>query len=296
MSKLARFTFAGRRAVLTGAAGGIGEQVAYGLAKRGMHLTLLDRDAERLDKVATAIANNHPRLRVDTHVVDLADRDATTAVARELAAAHPRLDLLINNAGVALGGRFEQLTLEEFEWLMDINFRAPVTLTHHLLPSLIASPGSHLVNVSSVFGIIGPVGQSAYSSSKFALRGLSEVLRSELAPRNVGVTSVHPGGIRTRVALDARIGAHMDPAEIDEMQRDFQALLTISPQTAANALLAGIEQRKPRVLIGLTAHGPDLLARLMPGTYGRPLALTLRTLTRLKGTATPHTDAAPSGA
>ena len=124
------------------------------------------------------------------------------ALAQRIAERHPAIGLLVNNAGIALGGMFEQLTVDEFEWLMDVNFRAPMLLTRHLLPALTARPGSHLVNVSSVFGLIALPGQSAYCASKFALRGFSEVLRGELAGR-VGVTTVHPaasgpGSRRTR--------------------------------------------------------------------------------------------------
>ncbi len=198
MSGLPEFDFTSGTALVTGAASGIGEQLAQGLAARGSALVLLDRDAEGLAEVAAQIGTAHPSLPVQTLVVDLADRAGLGEVARQLATDHPDLTLLVNNAGVALGGRFDQLTLEEFDWVMAVNFGAPVTLTHALLPLLKTHPGSHIVNVSSIFGIIGPAGQSAYSSSKFALRGFSEVLRAELAEDAVGVTVVHPGGIRTQ--------------------------------------------------------------------------------------------------
>jgi len=161
---MARYQFAGGTAVVTGAASGIGEAVARGLARRGSDLVLLDRDAQRLADVAKSIVD----VSVETHIVDLADAEATTAVARDVLAAHPRIRLLVNNAGVALAGRFDQVTLEDFFWLLAVNFGATVRLTHLLLPALKAEPGSHLVNVSSVFGIVAPPGQVAYASSKFA--------------------------------------------------------------------------------------------------------------------------------
>lgn len=262
------YRFAGNTAVLTGAASGIGEQLAYGLAERGSNLVLVDRDAAGLEAVAGKIRGAHPDLTVETHVVDLTDRAATTALAERVAAGHPRLGLLVNNAGVALGGRFRQLTLDEFEWVMDINFRAPVTLTHHLLPALTATPGGHLVNVSSLYGLIGPAGQSAYSSSKFAIRGFSEVLRHELVETGTGVTQVHPGGIRTNVASSARIGSGVDPAEIAQHQAAFAKLLSYPPEKAAAEILDGVEKRKTRVLIASSAKVPDVLARLLPGSYG----------------------------
>jgi short-subunit dehydrogenase len=258
-----KYRFAGRTAVLTGAASGIGEQLAYGLAERGSSLILVDRDAEGLARVADRVRGT---VKVDTHVVDLADRAAVTALGEELAAKPVRL--LINNAGVALGGRFRQVTLDEFEWLMDINFRAPVVLTHHLLPALTAEPGGHLVNVSSLYGLIGPAGQSAYSSSKFAIRGFSEVLRHELVETGTGVTQVHPGGIRTNVAKSARLGSGVDPAEAAQHQAAFARLLSYPPEKAAAEILDGVENRKHRVLIAASAKIPDVLARLLPGSYG----------------------------
>jgi short-subunit dehydrogenase len=267
-----RYRFAGGTAIVTGAASGIGEALAHGLAARGSGLVLLDRDAERLDGVAGAIRRQWPDLSVATELVDLSDRDATERAGQRLAADHPQTTLLINNAGVALGGRFEQLTLDEFGWLFDINFRAVVTLTHHLLPVLRSHPGSHLANVSSVFGIIAPAGQSAYSSSKFAVRGFTEVLRHELAHDNIGVTCIHPGGIATRIATSARIGAGVPEAERAGGREEAARLLTIPPATAANVILAGIERRRPRVLIGWSARVPDVLARLAPASYGWLLA------------------------
>ena len=270
-----RYTFAGGTAIVTGAAGGIGEALARALAARGSHLVLLDRDAERLGAVADAIRTGRPALAVETVVVDLADHEATERTGRQLAADHPEATLLINNAGVALGGRFDQITLDEFNWLMDINFRAVVTLTHCLLPVLRTHPGAHLANVSSVFGIIAPAGQPAYSASKFAVRGFTEALRAELAGQGVGVTCVHPGGIATRIASSARIGSGVSQDEIAKGRAQIGRLLSIPPATAAEAVLRGIERRSPRVLVGWSARLPDLIARLAPGSYTRILALAL---------------------
>jgi short-subunit dehydrogenase len=261
------YRFAGRTAVLTGAASGIGEQLAHGLAVRGSDLVLVDRDVAGLDQVAARIRAAHPGLTVETVVVDLADRDAAGAAAQRIAAAHPRIGLLVNNAGVALGGLFEHLSLEEFEWVMDINFRAPVLLTHHLLPSLLAEPGSHVVNLSSLFGLIAPAGQSAYAASKFALRGFSQALRAELAGHGVGVTTVHPGGIRTRIAQSARMAARAPAADIEQGQKSFDRLLSYPPEKAAEEILAGVERRRGRVLITTAARVLDVLARLLPSGH-----------------------------
>ena len=270
-----RYAFAGGTAIVTGAASGIGEALAGALAARGSHLVLLDREAERLSGVAEAIRTAHPALTVDTVVVDLSDREATEKAGRQLAADHPEATLLVNNAGVALGGRFDQITLDEFDWLMEINFRAVVTLTHCLLPVLRTHPGAHLANVSSVFGIIAPAGQPAYSSSKFAVRGFTEALRAELSGEGVGVTCVHPGGIATRIASSARVGSGVSQEEVSAGRAQIGRLLTIPPATAAEAILRGVERRSPRVLIGWSARVPDLIARLAPGSYTRILALAL---------------------
>jgi short-subunit dehydrogenase len=270
--RLAPYVFAGGTAVVTGAAGGIGAALAHGLARRGSSLVLLDRDADGLATVAGAIGTAHPGLGVTTHVVDLSDAEATRRVAATLAEAHPEVTLLVNNAGVALGGRFDQVTLEEFEWVQEVNLRAVVRLTHALLPALKAHPGSHLVNVSSLFGLIAPAGQAAYATSKFAVRGFTEALRHELADDGVGVTCVHPGGTRTRIAADARVGSGVPPGEGEAGKGDFAKLLTMDPANAAEIVLTAVERRRPRQLVGWSAVVPDLLARLAPGSYGRLLA------------------------
>lgn len=263
------YVFAGGTAVVTGAASGIGEQLAHQLADRGSALVLLDRDDARLAAVVDAVRSRHPRLAVDTKVVDLADDAAAQRAGAELAADHPETTLLVNNAGVALAGRFDQVTLEEFDWVLAVNFRAVVRLTHALLPTLKAHPGAHLVNVSSVFGIVAPPGQVAYAASKFAVRGFTEAVRHELAADGVGATVVHPGGIRTRIAENARVGTGVDVAEFEDGRERFATLLRIPPEKAAARILAAVD-RRPRVLIGLSAKLPDALVRLAPGSYWRP--------------------------
>jgi short-subunit dehydrogenase len=266
------YAFAGGTAVVTGAASGIGEALALHLARRGSHLVLVDRDAERLEGVAVRIRTEHAGLRVATHLADLSDDAATAALAERLVAEHPETTLLVNNAGVALGGRFDQVTLEEFDWVMAVNFRAVVRLTHALLPVLKAHPGAHVVNVSSVFGIFAPAGQAAYAASKFAVRGFSESLRHELADDGVGVTVVHPGGIRTRIAESARTGSGVSAAEYEQGREQFAKLLRMPPEQAAAQIVTAIEKRRPRLLIGWSAKVPDVLVRLMPGTYWRLIA------------------------
>ena len=218
------YDFTRGTAIVTGAASGIGEQLTYALARRGSALALVDKDAELLERVAKAVRPRDGR-PVTTYVVDLADDAATHALGDTLATAHPDTTLLVNNAGVALGGSFEQVSEEEFDWLLAINFRAVVTLTRALLPVLRANPGSHLVNMSSLFGLYAPAGQVAYATSKFAVRGFTEALRAELAGA-VGVTVVHPGGIWTRIAENGRIAAAVTAAEREAGSDTFARLLT----------------------------------------------------------------------
>jgi short-subunit dehydrogenase len=266
------YAFAGGCALVTGAASGIGAALATALADRGSNLVLLDRDADRLATVAQGVRAAHPGLAVAAYVADLSDDAELDRICAEMLADHPEVTLLINNAGVALGGRLDQVTLEEFDWVMAVNFRSVVRLTHAFLPVLKAHPGAHLVNVSSVFGIMAPAGQAAYSASKFAVRGFSEAVRHELAENGVGVTVVHPGGIKTRIAESARTGSGVSKAEWEQGRKQFAKLLSIPPETAAAQILEAVEKRRPRLLIGWSAKVPDVLVRLMPGSYWKLVA------------------------
>lgn len=209
------------------------------------------------------------------YVTDLSDEEATHTLGDTLAAAHPDTTLLINNAGVALGGTFEQVSEDEFDWLLAINLRAVITLTRALLPVLRANPGSHLVNVSSLFGLIAPPGQVAYATSKFAVRGFTEALRAELAGA-VGVTVVHPGGIRTRIAETARVAAGAPAGQEAAGKATFARLLTYPPDRAAEEIVVAVETRRPRLLISSSARIPDLMARISPTRYPELLKIVTR--------------------
>lgn len=275
MTRVQPFTFSGARAVLTGAASGIGEQTAYQLAARGTDLILVDRDRERLAAVAERIRDRHA-VGVHTEAVDLADAGEVDALIVRIRAMAPTIDLLVNNAGVALGGAFTDVSAEEFDWVLAVNFHAPVALCRGLLSSIPA--GGHIVNVSSLYGLIGPAGQAAYSSSKFALRGFSEVLRHELAERSIGVTTVHPGGIRTRIAETARVGANVNPEEAAAGKAEFAKLLTYPADKAAAEIIQGVHKRRGRVLIASSAVVSDLVARAFPEHYGAILNQLVRAI------------------
>jgi short-subunit dehydrogenase len=259
-----RFAFAGRTCLITGAASGIGAALALDLAKRRSVLALLDRDAEGLARVADA-AREVGAASVTTYVVDLSDGGDRLDLAAEVASRHGGVDLLINNAGVTLTGTFEQNRMTDFDWLLEINLHAVIRMTKAFLPQLLARPGSHLVNISSLFGLIGPPGQVAYATSKFGVRGFTEALRHEIGPRGVGVTVVHPGGIRTNIAASARVsGADPDGEQAAQARRFAEAALTMPPEEAARQIVAAIQSRRPRLVITKAAKAADLLVRLTP--------------------------------
>jgi short-subunit dehydrogenase len=259
------FNVKGGVAVVTGAASGIGAELARQLAAKGCDLALADRNAELLAQVAAEARAKG--VKVTEHVLDVADRKALAALPKAVLAKHKRVTLLINNAGVALMGRFDQVSLEEFEWLMDINFWGPVRLTHAFLPTLLAQRAAHIVNISSVFGLFAPPGQAPYVASKFGVRGFSETLRHELDGTGVGLTVVHPGGVKTAIATSARVSAAIDPAFGKEASEKFNTMLRTSAKDAAATILRGVERQAPRVLIGPDAKVVDILQRLMPGRY-----------------------------
>ncbi len=271
-----RYTFDGGTAVVTGAASGIGAALAAGLAARGSHLVLLDRDTDGLAVVAAAARALPTGVRVTEHVADLADPAAAVAVGKAIAAVHPETTLLINNAGVALAGRFDQVDAGQFDAVIAVNFQAVITMTRALLPVLTANPGSHLAALSSIFGIVAPPGQTAYCASKFAVRGFLESLRGELAPMGVGVTCVHPGGVRTNIARNAIVGTRLPAAQWEVGRDRFDRMLTLDPAAAAEIILRAVHRRRPRVLVGRDAVIMDKLARLLPVGNGRLLSAATR--------------------
>jgi len=271
-----RYAFEGGTAVVTGAASGIGAALAAGLAARGSNLVLLDRDADGLAAVAAAARAMPTGVRVAEHIADLANPAAAVAAGEAIAAAHPETTLLINNAGAALAGRFDQVDAAQFDAVIAVNFRAVVTMTRSLLPVLTAHPGAHLAGLSSIFGIVAPPGQTAYCASKFAVRGFLESLRGELAPMGIGVTCVHPGGVRTNIARNAIVGTRLPAAQWEAGRDRFDQLLTLDPAAAAEIILRAVHRRRPRVLVGRDAVIMDKLARLLPVGNGRLLSAATR--------------------
>lgn len=257
-------TFSNSVAVITGAGSGIGRALAQDLASRGAQLALADKNTAGLEETRKLLGS----AQVKTYSLDVSDAAAVEAFAKNVEKDFGRVSLLVNNAGVALYGNFAELTLEEFEWLIRINFFGVVYGCKFFLPLLLRQPDAHIVNISSVFGLIGPAGQSAYAASKFAVRGFTQSLRQELKGTSINVTCVHPGGVRTSIANNARPGAATREEEWAPRRELFNQSVRTTPEQAAKVIVNGVLRNKGRVLIGGDAYYFDMLHRLMPVRCG----------------------------
>ena len=260
------FDVKGRTAIVTGAGSGIGRAIAQSLAARGAHLALADIDATGLSQTAGIIAasTGEPGPRLTQHRLDVSKPEEIAAFPEAVAALHPGVDILVNNAGVALGGRFEDIDPVDFEWLFSVNFWGVVRMTRAFLPALREAREARIVNLSSLFGLVAPPGQSAYAAAKFAVRGFSESLRHELSGSSVGMTVVHPGGVRTSIASRAKAPAHVDVDEARREREAFQKKLKLSPEAAGEIIVKAIEQRKARILVGADAKFVSAIERIAP--------------------------------
>ena len=264
----------GSAAAVTGAASGIGQALALELAARGCDLALADRDEAGLRTLAAEIAKAHAQ-KVTVHRVDVSEPGQIAEFAQAAVAAHPGLNIVVNNAGVALLGQFNEIEQAQMDWLMNINFWGVVHATRAFLPHLARQKEAHIVNLSSIFGIIAPPGQTAYAAAKFAVRGFSESLRHELqmAKSPIKLSVVHPGGVSTNIVRNSRAGTGVtDNARRAQSIERFDAVARTTPAAAALTIIAGIEKNAPRILIGNDARFMDLLQRLRPGTYWAVLA------------------------
>jgi len=259
--------------VITGAASGIGRATALRLAaERVGGLALSDVNTAGLSETATMLEKSG--VKVSTHVVNVADRAAVEAFAAEVVAEHGRATHLLNNAGVSLFGDFEEISDEDFEWLMSINFWGVVNGTRAFLPILREQKAAQILNVSSVFGFVGIPGNAAYCASKFAVRGFTESLRHELSGTNIAVSAIHPGGIKTDIANSGRLGARANAAEKHATTNAFNSELAEStPEHAAETIVRGMKSRSPRILIGADAHSISWIYRIFPQNYLKALDL-----------------------
>lgn len=251
----------GAVAVVTGAASGIGRALAVDLAKRGAQLALADLNTAGLEETRKLLGDAVVR----TYTVDVSKAAAVEDFAQRVQQDFGRTSLLVNNAGVALMGTFAEVSLEDMQWLIGINFWGVVHGCKFFMPMLEREPDAHIVNLSSIFGLIGPPGQTAYAASKFAVRGFSESLREELRPNtSIKVTSVHPAGIATPIAQASRAGRSVTAAARQEAEEYFKRVAVITPEEASRVIIQGILGNKNRVLIGADAYRVDRIQRLLP--------------------------------
>ncbi|MDQ6696891.1 MAG: SDR family NAD(P)-dependent oxidoreductase [Actinomycetota bacterium] len=271
-------SYNGRVAAITGAGSGIGRALAAALAERGAHLALSDVDEVGLAE--TVVLCEGRGVKVTSQRVDVTDRDAMHAWADQVVADHGTVNLIFNNAGVALGATVDGMSYDDFEWLMDINFWGVVHGTKAFLPHLQAAGEGHVVNLSSVFGLISIPAQSAYNAAKFGVRGFTDALRMELEIADAGVssTTVHPGGIRTNIAKNARL----DPSvaaltgDRDRSPADFDKIARTTPEKAARQILVAVARNRRRALIGADAKLIDLISRLPAGLHQRVIIRAAR--------------------
>ncbi len=252
--------------VITGAASGIGQALALRVAKENVSGVAIS-DVNEVGLRDTAAMVEAMGIPVSTHVIDVSNLDSVKLFSEEVLARHGRVTHLINNAGVGLIGEFQHISIEDFEWLMGINFWGVVYCTKVFLPTLLDQKSAHIVNVSSVFGLIAPSEQSAYCSSKFAVRGFTESLRHELSETNVAVSCVHPGGIKTNIVRNSRVGSNTPDEWKQQGVRFFDKVARTSADEAADVIVRGIKARNPRILIGKDARAISVFSRLFPKRY-----------------------------
>jgi butyryl-CoA dehydrogenase len=265
--------FDGKVVAITGAGSGIGRALAIEFARRRAELALSDVDEVGLSETVGRCEGQG--VKVTSERVDVADRAAVEAWASRVVEAHGRVNVIVNNAGVALAATIESVGYDDFEWLMSINFWGVVHGTKAFLPYLRTSGEGHVVNISSVFGLISVPTQAVYNSAKFAVRGFTDALRMELeiegAP--VSCTTIHPGGIKTNIARNARVDDEIVEAAggLDTARSGFDKVALTSPEKAARQIIAAVEKDRRRALIGPDAPVIDLLSRLPIGLYERLL-------------------------
>ena len=264
MSLIERY-FAGKTAAISGAGDGIGRALSRRLNAAGCHLWLSDINSETLAETCASL--DEARGRVTSQVVDCGQRDALFSWAEAVNADTSSLDALFNNAGVGYGARFADSSEENFEWLIDINFWGVVHATRAFLPLLTQAERGHLVNLSSIFGMVGIPTQSAYNAAKFAVRGFSEALQAEYLDSNLFVSSVHPGGVQTNIARSARTDGDRNMADADERDLHFRRLAKTTPERAADIILRGTARGKRRIMVGWDAWLILQLTKILPTRY-----------------------------
>ena len=282
--------FNNKVAAITGAGSGIGRALAVNLARAGCHLALSDVNAEGLQQTAEQVHGSG--VSVTTTVLDVSDQAAVYAWADQVVADHGRVNLIFNNAGVALSGTVAGLSLEDYDWIMGINFNGVLYGTKAFLPHLEAAGEGHVINISSVFGLAAQPLMSGYNAAKFAVRGLTESLRQDLEVSQscVSCSCVHPGGIKTNIARDSRSSdsaQKLTGQNAEEAAKEFEKLFITTPDKAARVILKGVQKNSRRILIGPDARVLDWMVRLFPTAYQK-LFIRMIELSRKKAGRKKH--------
>lgn len=270
--------FNNKVAAITGAGSGIGQQLAVLLAKQGCHLALSDVNEKGLADTVALVKDRG--VRVTTQKVDVAQLEQVRAWAAKVEQEHDSINMIFNNAGVALGSTVEGASYEELEWIVNINFWGVVYGTKEFLPLIKKTGDGHIINISSLFGLTAQPTQSAYNATKFAVRGFTEALRQELDMENSGVSAlcVHPGGIRTNIANAAKMNDSLRTLGMnpEKSAETFNKLLRCPPEEAARQILEAVQKDKRRLLIGNDAKVIDLMQRILPTGYQKVVAFATK--------------------
>ena len=272
MARMRRLDVRGRTSVITGAASGMGAEVARELDRRGARLALIDRDAAGLDALASALTGTGHT----THVTDLTDDDGVFSLAAEIEASHPRVQALVTCAGSSMLGDIDQLTMAEMRWLMDVNLWGTVNVTKALLPALRREPAAHITHLVSIYGLAAPAGRIPYAMSKFAVRGFTESLRHELERTGVTVGAIYQAGVKTGIIGRGRYAAAIDPAVAARAAAAQAAMYHTEPADAAKRIVEATVRRRARTMVGRKARLVDVLTRLAPTRYWAPMRRPLR--------------------
>ncbi|MFQ3324242.1 MAG: short-subunit dehydrogenase [Pseudomonadales bacterium] len=261
---------AGKVVVITGAGSGIGQALARVIATRGAILVLVDIDDGALKSISTELTNKG--CTVSSYIIDVSDRRAMEQLPQDIINTYSSIDVLINNAGVSVGAMFIDHSIDDAEWLLDINLKGVIYGCKFFLPYLQRSPEAHIVNLSSMFGFFSMPGQAIYSASKAGVRGFSEALWTELSTTSVRLTTAHPGTIRSNVIRSSR----MLDSDMQRKAAELQQRYGMPTDKAAKKIVRAIEKNKRRVIVGADAYIGDFLNRLFPVSFQRLLGLFFR--------------------
>ena len=259
--------FKDKVAAITGAGSGMGRALAEALASKGCHVAISDVDIKGLNETESRLKDSYA-VTVSSHELDVADRDQVEQFAADVVGEHGKVNMVFNNAGVSLTDTVEHMSYEDFKWLMDINFWGVIYGSKAFLPYFNNVDEAHIVNTSSIFGVIAVPSQSAYNASKFAVRGFTYAMRQELIDTNVGVSCVQPGGVKTNIVKSSRYVASDNSAPTkEEFMTQFEEMANLTSEQAAEQILRGVLANKAQILVGRDAKMAAIIERIAPVRY-----------------------------